>query len=461
MRVQNYILTLFKKTPYNNIIKSSDKLEIVKGSGTTFLMKIIGLVFSYGFNILFARLYGADVMGLFALAITLAGVFSLFAQMGTESSIVRFVAQYAGQGNFSKVKTVYKKNIQLVLPLSIFFAVLFYIMSPWFANSIFHKPKLIAPLRITAFMLPFGALMGINTATLQGLKKIKDAFIFSTILPPVLNTVGLVGLTYFVTRNYLTPIYVNLITVVIGALFSLQLWNKWAKSIKIDDKVYSSQIISIVSIFKVTFPMLVIAAMTQIINWTDTIMLGIFIETKYIGIYRIAFKIALLINFILISANSIGVPKYSELFWNSNKNDLIKISKFISKLIFWLSLPLYLFIILFNKKILAIFGEEFVAGSDVLVILATGIFLSSFIGQGGYIMNMVGLERITKNISISMAFLNVVLNYILIKRYNIIGAALSSAFTYVIWSSTAAVFTKKKLGFWAIYFPTIKSAELK
>ena len=120
MNISRFIINKIKQTPLNDLVKDSDNREIVKGAGTTFILKIIGLVFSYGFNIYFARVYGAKVMGLFALAITVAGIFSLFAQMGTQTSLVRFVAQYAGQGNFNSVKEIYKKTLQWVLPLSIF-----------------------------------------------------------------------------------------------------------------------------------------------------------------------------------------------------------------------------------------------------------------------------------------------------------------------------------------------------
>jgi len=81
LSISAYIISKIKQTPLNDLVKDSDNREIVKGAGTTFILKIIGLVFSYGFNIYFARVYGAEVMGLFALAITVAAIFSLFAQM--------------------------------------------------------------------------------------------------------------------------------------------------------------------------------------------------------------------------------------------------------------------------------------------------------------------------------------------------------------------------------------------
>ena len=80
--------------------------------------------------------------------------------MGTDTSLVSFIAQYYGQGDYSAVTEIYKKAIQLVLSGSILFSVLFYITSPWISNYIFHNHNLIVPFRITVFVLPFGALIG-------------------------------------------------------------------------------------------------------------------------------------------------------------------------------------------------------------------------------------------------------------------------------------------------------------
>ena len=352
MTVRTYILTLLKKTPFNDITKDFDNLEIIKGAGTTFTLKILGLGFSYIFNILFARLYGAEVMGLFALAITVAGIFSLFGQMGTETSLVRFVAQYAGESNYNMVKEIHKNTIQIVLPLSIFFGFLFYTVSPWFANTIFHKSSLIAPFKITAFVLPFGALMGVNTASLRGLKRIQDAYIFNTILPPILNTAGLMGLTYFVMKNYLTPIYVNLITGMIGSFLSFKLWYNWKNKLVYEKGKKNKVKISTRDIMKISLPMFLTSSVLFVMGWTDMFMVGMFRSTNEVGVYRIAIKIALLSSFTLGAVNSIAAPKFSELYWNSENARLKNVIKSSSKIIFWSSLPICLIIIIFPSQIL-------------------------------------------------------------------------------------------------------------
>jgi len=453
LSISAYIIEKIKKTPLNDLVKDSDNREIVKGAGTTFILKIIGLVFSYGFNIYFARVYGAEVMGLFALAITVAGIFSLFAQMGTQSSLMRFVAQYAGQGNYYAVKKIYKLTLQWVLPLSMFLAIIFYFLSPFIANNIFNKTKLIDPLKITAFVLPFGVLMGVNTASLRGLKKIKDAFIFSTVLPPVLNTVGLMLLTYFVFKSYLTPIYVNLITAFIGAIYSLCLWRK--RSAKLPtNKNESDNIFNTKEVIKVSAPMFITTAMILIMGMTDTFMLGIFRTSQEVGVYRVVLKLALFSSFTLGAVNSIAAPKFSELYWRGEKDKLKRITKFSSKIIFFTAFPIFVLVILFAGPILSIFGDEFITGKIALIILSSGQLINVSCGLNGALFDMTGNQNISRDVMIVSAILNITLNFWFIPNYGIIGAAIATATSTIIWNLIISIYAYKIYGYWIGYYPT-------
>jgi len=453
LSITSYIFAKIKKTPLNNLVTDADNREILKGAGTTLILKITGLIFLYSFNIYLARLYGAEVMGLFALTLTAANIFTIFAKMGTQTSLVRFVAQYAGQRNFTAVKQIYNKTLQLVLPISIFLCIIFYFLSPFIANDIFHKSKLIIPLRITSFVLPFSTLIGVNTASLRGLKKIRDAFIFSTVLPPVLSTFSLIVFTYFIVKSYLTPIYVNLLTVFTCALYSLILWQKYSKKL-IKSDIYEKTIeIKKSEIVKVSMTMFMTSAMLLIMGWTDTFMLGIFRSASEVGVYRISIQIALLTSFTLGAVNSIAAPKFSELYWKNENNALKTVTKFASKVVFLSALPVYLIIVLFSKQILGIFGKEFIAGSIALIILATGQFVNAACGSVGFLLDMTGNQKIFMTAMLIGGTLNIVLNFWLIPFYGIIGAALATAVSTAVWNILASINVYKIYGYWIGYYP--------
>ena len=81
-------------------------------------------------------------------------------------------------------------------------------------------------------------------------------------------------------------------------------------------------------------------------NWTDTIILGFYNNSKDIGVYSICLKMAMSSSIVLFSINSIAAPKFSELYSSNKIIDFEKVVKLSSKMIFWLSPPILLLIAL-------------------------------------------------------------------------------------------------------------------
>lgn len=388
-------------------------------------------------------------MGIYALAITIAGIFSLVGQLGLQTSTVRFIAQYAGQKNWGTVDLLYHKILRLIFPSTILSALLLYFTSHYIANNIFNKPELVVPFKIISLSLPFGGFFNLNTSALRGLKRIRDSFIFQLIVP-VTSFFILIFLTYLIIKNYLTPIYTQLVVGIISALLS---WIFWRKAIKNKGKVNNMQYVSYREIIKVSLPMMITTGMLFVLGWTDTFMLGMFKTNADVGIYRVAMRIALFSSFTLGAVNSIAAPKLSELYWSSENERLRRVIKNASKMIFWSSLPIFALTVIFSTQILFLFGSEFVSGKSTLIILSFGQFMNAYFGSVGVLLDMTGNQNYFRNAMIISAFINIILNYILIPLYGIFGAALATAISTVTWNLIASFSVLKIFGFWVGYVP--------
>ena len=182
-----------------------------------------------------------------------------------------------------------------------------------------------------------------------------------------------------------------------------------------------------------------------IMSRTDILILTAFKTEADVGIYNTALKIASLTTIVLIAINTIAMPKYAEL-----KDDTLKFKKFVKQttfLIIMTSFPVFLALVLFPDFFLQIFGHEFTAGKNVLIILSAGMFFGAFSGSTINILNMAGYEKKAYNILLFSAILNLILNFILIPVYGIIGAAIATAATTILWNLTAAVVIYKKFNF--------------
>jgi O-antigen/teichoic acid export membrane protein len=87
------------------------------------------------------------------------------------------------------------------------------------------------------------------------------------------------------------------------------------------------------------------------------------------------------------------------------------------------TLPLAIIMILYSKKVMLLFGVEYVSSADALSILTLAAFIQSWNGSSGQTLTMAGFPRVNMINSIIVLSLNVVLNYLWIPIFGILGAA--------------------------------------
>ena len=182
----------------------------------------------------------------------------------------------------------------------------------------------------------------------------------------------------------------------------------------------------------------------QVVNEDET--------SSQIGIYNVAVKISMFASIILFSINSIVAPKISEFFNQENFIELRKIIKISSKLMFFLTIPVLILILVFSEFILSIFGTQFVSGVLCLNILIAGQLINVLCGSVGYILNMTEYQNVFKWIIILSVILNIVLNIILIPLHGIFGAAISSTISLILWNIVSCIYIYKKFNISTIWF---------
>ena len=110
------------------------------------------------------------------------------------------------------------------------------------------------------------------------------------------------------------------------------------------------------------------------------------------------------------------------------------------------SIPAFVAIVMLGPVLLQWFGEEFVSGTACLHWLALGQLSMTLCGPVMYVLNMTGFERIGNRILWTTALINVAINVYAIPRMGIVGAAVATALSLVIWNVAAAWAVQQKLG---------------
>ena len=118
-----------------------------------------------------------------------------------------------------------------------------------------------------------------------------------------------------------------------------------------------------------------------------------------------------------------------------------------------ISTPIFIAILIFPSFVLDFFGEEFTAGVAPLIVLAISQIINAICGPVMYLLNMTGKEKQARNIIIVASIINVALNLYFIPIYGLMGAAIATGVSTVVWNIMAVFQIKKEYGFISIPHP--------
>jgi O-antigen/teichoic acid export membrane protein len=256
------------------------------------------------------------------------------------------------------------------------------------------------------------------------------------------------------------PISIYIFSVFVISIIAFFLWKKQLTIPSINQ--YTTQQISqstktlpYSTILSVSIPMLFSSSLALIMGWTDTIMLGMFRTEEEVGIYNVALRLSMITSITLMAINTIAAPKFSEFYSKGDMEGLKNIVQSSTKMIFFTSMPVIAILILFPKQILGMFGEEFTVGYLALWILMAGQIVNSMTGSVGYILIMTGKEKLFQNIIVITSILNIVLNYIFVRKYGLTGVAMSTAISLSLLNIISFLYIRHEYGFYTLNLKTL------
>jgi O-antigen/teichoic acid export membrane protein len=424
--------------------------ELVSGGSLALFYKLMGGFFGYLFLFMISRGLGADSVGKIILSLTILNIVHVLGKLGCDRALVRFVAQHSSVNKAESIRYVYFKILKLCLISGIIASTAVYVFSPQIANHIFNKPDLDLTIRIGAFGILPMILMFINSECLRGLKNITASSLIENVLPLFFSLV-LTGLLFLFSfdANFALICYIAGLFIACAVSFRV-----WFQDSGIGSAVSRGEM-TLAAILSISLPMLLSNSMNLTMRWMDTIMLGVFRTEHEVAVYTVALKVAGVTSMILMAINAIATPKFAELYWKNDLQGLRRIVRQSTKIVFWVSLPVLLVIVVFSSFILTFFGKEFTEGCFALLVLACGQFINASSGSVASLLQMTERHKAFQNIMIVGTLLNVILNLLLIPRYGINGAAVATATSVVFSNLASVIYTEKSLKVVSIYIPLL------
>jgi O-antigen/teichoic acid export membrane protein len=198
-----------------------------------------------------------------------------------------------------------------------------------------------------------------------------------------------------------------------------------------------------------SLPLLFSAAVTKLLSQIDTIMLGYYVSNASVGIYDVAYPLALGLGVIFSSFGFIYLPLTARFDATGRRDELDRVHTLTAKWTVLAGFPVFLTFAAFPTDVVAaVFGTNYVEQGvgATLAILSTGFFTS---GMAGYCQNALsglGYTRSILAVNVISAVANIALNVLLIPAYGIVGAAAASALSFATLNWVAFAFLYRVAG---------------
>lgn len=441
------------EVPMNSVRQAVRKfLDRLQGSGSgavlargaigAFIVKITGAGVLFGLHVLLARLLGVGQYGIYVYAITWLNILAILCLLGFQTSLVRFIAEYNVKQQWGLLRGILRRSTQIVLSFSILVGIIAAII------IFFLRHRLSGELAIAFYiafgLLPIFALCRLREAALRALKHVVQSELLLKIIRPALLA-AFVAFLFMTVSNSLRATHViscNLAVLVIVFFTGTVLLHKaLPEPASQAEPAYAQR-----QWLKVSPPLLLIAGMHIILKRTDIIMIGAILGPDDAGIYSAASRISNLVVFALMAINAILAPMVSELYHTGRKQELQRIITLAARAIFVFTLMVSIALAVSGKFVLSLFGLEFIIAYVPLLILLCGQIVNALAGSVGLIMTMTGHQNQAGAIVAVSAAVNIMLNALLIPLMGLIGAAISTAFTMVLWNIAMLVYVQRRLG---------------
>lgn len=416
---------------------SRDVSYLISGALFSTVLRVLGVVASYGVQVLLSRSLGVAQYGLYAAALGTALVLAIPARMGFDVSALKYATVYLERRDPSLLKGFIVLVCAGVAAASLALGgVAFVILT---RMSISKSPAL--GLCAAALILPV-ALLGVGSAFMRVARKIFASQFCDQILRPLLL---IAGLSAWSASHRLTATSAMLLTagaalaalailivqaaIVLGpnaaARPSFEPWRQWVG---------------------LAWPLLFISLTQELLNQLEVILLGAMGNAPGAGLFAAAWRLCSLVPFVLAALGSVGGPLIASAHDRGDFDQLNVIARLVARLSLGFALFAGLVLAVFGKPLLGVFGPGFTVAYPALLILLAGAVINAGTGIVAYLLTLTGAQRTALWIFGVALLTSAVLNLLLIPRFGVSGAAVASSTALASWNLAMLVVVRRRLG---------------
>lgn len=377
-----------------------------------------------------AKYYGPNGLGLLALALMLLGISTKLSTGGLNAAVKKFLPKFQVNENDTRVSGTILTVLCISLLISGFAGALIYFFSYQISVVLFKTESLVPLLKVFALLIPLQSTLVLLSHIFLAFKKtslkvtLRDIGEHLSHLLLFLLVIGLGGTILAISYTYL-------LTGMILVFTSLVILEKKVYPFFENLKSKSPSFMPS-KIMSYSLPLLFSGLFVLTMGWTDTFMLGFYKTEDVVGIYNWVLSMSLMLLIFLNSINQIFFPVISDLHANKSYGELAGTFGTVLRWIFFLTFPIFLFLITFARPILSAFFPKYVPGWRALIILGIGMMFRAGLGPVGHTLKTYNETGFIFKMNAVLLPLNIGLNIVLIPQIGLEGAALATVTVFML-----------------------------
>ncbi len=408
---------------FKNRLGTDDRL-LAKGTSIAFAGVSINMAMGLLITIFKARVLGMEEFGLFILATSVA-ITAFFLSYSLPITIIRYGSLFAGEGSPAKIKSVAIHIYKLALPVNGVLLILLNIAAPYIANHIYEKPGLALLIHLMSFSAFFQALSSVNVGLLRSKFLVKYEYI------ALIGQMVLVILFVLIALIFIDPDHLLLVFAVAYPLAALVILIYTCFVVRREFGFLFDR--SVVPephgkrVIRFTLYVSITATLSKFRDEINVFLIAFFLLTTDVALYNVAFKAAFLPLILSPAVNAIFTPMVGNFFGKKDLKSIKRLQFKVSVIVSIFSITMVLFYVVAANYVLAIFGPEYVAVREALLIMALGNVAAALAGPIGFSISMMGRPQYNTVNSLALLLMMVGLCYYLIPSLGINGAAIAYA----------------------------------
>jgi O-antigen/teichoic acid export membrane protein len=403
-----------------------EKKLIIRGIYLNYLYLFVGLILSFLLTPIILRYLGQTAYGLWVVFGSVVGYFGLL-DFGINTATIKYTAEYRARNEQENVNKYISTILVVFIFIGVFIIVVCFGLTP-FIPSLFNIPKDLIPLGQIAFLI-----MGLNVALgllgatfgnmIYGYQRVDVWKIFGIIQAIANASFAIIFLR--LGFGLIGVVVASLSSVLILIILYLLFIHYSNYAIVIHPKLANVNMLKKIAPYSIRS--FVLSLTSQVLYYTDNIVIGIFLGASLVTIYSIAYKLCFFATYMFSIITQTIFPTFTRLYTIEDIDGLESLYLKTVKISVVIMVPIGLFLGFFGRSFINLWvGEENFVGINVLLVLISMDFLHSFGTPAGLLLQAVGKNKAFMFSEMLNSSLNLLLSIILVKRIGLVGVALGT-----------------------------------